>query len=110
MHAGIALINAARVGDVNGIDQLLASGVDIDFQCSSSGLCAVTEAAAKGKLETLKHLRSRGANLYSVDYVYGYNALMMAILLTGTTSWIGFLTWTTMSACEIMMMRTALQS
>ena len=47
MHTGIALIDAARVGDVNGIDQLLASAVDIDFQCSYSGLRAVTEAAAK---------------------------------------------------------------
>jgi hypothetical protein len=62
------LYEAARVGDVTGILQLIALGVDLDAALpEQGGRTAVHVACARGQLVCLELLLANGASMYALD-------------------------------------------
>ncbi len=77
-NSGESLIEAATNGDLDGVDQALAAGVDVNCG-ASNGATALMAAALNGHDAILQHLLSRGADLTVRDEL-GSTALHCACL------------------------------
>ncbi|HBA88469.1 MAG TPA: hypothetical protein DCZ75_10960 [Geobacter sp.] len=72
----ILLVNAARFGDANTVQNLLSSGAAINFQ-TNEGESALIAAAKSSNAELIKLLINQGANLEAKD-ISGRTALILA--------------------------------
>lgn len=71
------LLDAAGNGDIAQIDQVLATGVDVNAR-DEAGYTALMQAASKGHLQAVQHLREKGADV-TLRNENGNNAYKLAI-------------------------------
>src|ERR671910_2228593 len=76
--ANEALFEAARAGDIPRIESALAQGASIDAT-SRYNVTPLIFAASNGRLEAVKLLVARGANVNALDSFYRSTAAMMAL-------------------------------
>ena len=70
------LVEAAILGNMQQVKQLIAKGADVNAR-NRSGDIALIRAAEDGYTEICKLLISKGANVNAYDY-YGFTALIQA--------------------------------
>lgn len=75
---------SAEHGDVGGILQALAKGVDINTQLPGSGATALMYASLRGQKEIVKTLLLKGAKVNERSIEYGVTALMYASQSSGS--------------------------
>ena len=86
------LIDAAKAGDLEAVDDLLHRGAEVDAK-SSKGKTALHYAAANGKLDVVNLLITSGADLNARDRdwhtplmlaaIYGCNHTVQSLLING---------------------------
>ena len=79
-HAGPALVDAARAGNLDAAKQHLAAGADVDFR-NQEGLTALHMAAVKGHNKVAELLIAKGANVNTSGRLIGTTPLDSAALL-----------------------------
>jgi len=75
--AGEALVNAARLGNIDNVQALIDAGADVNVQ-SNNGYTALIWAVRKNSLPIAQALLAAGANINLQDYV-GCTALIWAV-------------------------------
>jgi ankyrin repeat protein len=73
-----ALLSRVAYQDLEGLKELIASGVDVNVQNDMQGMTALIMACTYGFTDIAKYLISEGADVNIQDTMYGYTALFGA--------------------------------